>query len=1222
MLNVCTIIACNYLPFARVLIDSFFSHHPDGRFTLLLVDDEDRRFDTSDARVDWRRLADIGLDQREVRRLAGIYDVTELATAVKPVLLRTLLDEGHDPVVYLDPDIRIHASLQPVADLAAEHGVVLTPHTMQPYPRDDRQVDGFFILAAGVYNLGFIAVGGRARPFLDWWWGSTRREALIDVARMMFTDQRWVDFVPSLFDPFILKDPGYNVAYWNLHGRALTADGDGYQVNGLPLRFFHFSGYDYRQPWLLSKHQGDRPRVLLSERPALRRICDDYRTALLAAGIDAGPRRSYGWDRLPSGLAMTSRMRRLYWSGLVNAEERQTPEPPDPWDGGQPDAFIAWLNSPEEGAPRRVSRYLYSIWRDRLDLQIHFPDIAGGGAAPFNDWIRTDGVTQADIPLELLPPPAPLSLSAAAPSDLTEGVTVAGYFRAELGIGEAARLLVGAVEAAGLPHATTTYDATLNRQAHEFADRPEAGAAFDVNVLCVNADMTPRFARDMGPAFFAGRHNVGYWFWEIEEFPDAMRPAFEVVDEVWTATDFVAEAIRQVGVRPVFTVPVPVPVPRLAEDLDRTTLELPEGFLFLLSFDFLSIMERKNPLGVAEAYMKAFAPGTGPTLILKCINGHLRLPQLERLRAAVAGRPDIRIVDRYYSARERDALVQLCDCYVSLHRSEGLGLTMAEAMAVGKPVIATGYSGNLHFMTPDNSFLVDYVKVPVPRGCDPYPTTASWAEPDLDDAARLMRQVYERPAEAAARGARGRADVLEKHSVHASGAAVAQRLAAIRDERRARIVLGGVSLSAAEPASTGDRLQELHDLLPHLDQLATPKVSVDGRAFAGARTAAQRAFFRVMRPYWFQQRQFHTELIGTLARMVRLFGSEASARAALQTQLRTLTEQFIELRRGGQASALDLERQLAELRRAAAVTTGTVKASEQRVAKVSDDARQQAEQWSTTFADLQRATGDFQRNAAAHLSGLTEHVGQSERGLAELEERLFAVPYMSDPQLLLERDDAGRERLGFSSAGDAREVDDYRAFEAMFRGPEALIRERQQVYVPLLHGHPPVADLGCGRGEMLDLLREAGIEATGVDGDRGMVERCRAKGHDVVEADLIDWLRSRPAASLGAIFSAQVIEHLGYDALRECLTLARHRLRPGGLLIAETVNPHALEAFKTFHTDLTHQHPIFPEVALALVRQAGFARAHVLFPTGSGELRADRRTCGEYAVIATSPNGG
>jgi hypothetical protein len=130
--RVCAIIAGNYLPYARVLADSFFAQHPAGSLTLLVIDDEDRRVVPDDPRIDWRRLADLGIDQREIHRLAGIYDVTELATAVKPLLLRTLLDEGHGEVIFLDPDICLYAPLDDVIPLVRHHGIVLTPHATQP----------------------------------------------------------------------------------------------------------------------------------------------------------------------------------------------------------------------------------------------------------------------------------------------------------------------------------------------------------------------------------------------------------------------------------------------------------------------------------------------------------------------------------------------------------------------------------------------------------------------------------------------------------------------------------------------------------------------------------------------------------------------------------------------------------------------------------------------------------------------------------------------------------------------------------------------------------------------------------------------------------------------------------------------------------------------------------------------------------------------------------
>ena len=193
----------------------------------------------------------------------------------------------------------------------------------------------------------------------------------------------------------------------------------------------------------------------------------------------------------------------------------------------------------------------------------------------------------------------------------------------------------------------------------------------------------------------------------------------------------------------------------------------------------------------------------------------------------------------------------------------------------------------------------------------------------------------------------------------------------------------------------------------------------------------------------------------------------------------------------------------------------------------------------------------------------------------------------------------------------------YRRFEDLFRGSEQTIAARQAVYVDLLRDAGPVLDIGCGRGELLELLRDAGVPARGVDLDPGMVARCVEKDLDVVLGDGVAALEALPDESLGAVFCAQVIEHLPYADFQRLFALAVRRVRPGGCFIAETVNPHSAIALKHFWLDLTHEQPVFPEVALATAGLAGFSEAYIFFPGGSGDAEADRPRMGDYALVAT-----
>ena len=363
-----------------------------------------------------------------------------------------------------------------------------------------------------------------------------------------------------------------------------------------------------------------------------------------------------------------------------------------------------------------------------------------------------------------------------------------GYLQGELGLGEAARRLVAAAEAADVATSTLTYTRIESRQEHGFEERSAGGALYDTNIICVNADQLPHIHRDLGPDVFAGRYAIGVWFWEVAHFPANLHASFDFVDEVWVASEFVRDAVAAETDKPVHVVPIPLVGPE-AVPLDRAELGLGEEFLFLFIFDYYSVNARKNPIGLVQAFTRAFREREGPTLFIKSVNGDNRRDAVARLRDAAAGRSDIHIHDGYLEPSRKDRLVASCDCYVSLHRSEGLGLTMAEAMSLGKPVIATGYSGNLAFMNERNSFLVRHSMSMIPPGADPYPAGVEWAEPDLDHAAELMRRVYERPEEARGVGQEGARTLLESHSVEHAAAFIDERVAAIPDERRRRLEL-------------------------------------------------------------------------------------------------------------------------------------------------------------------------------------------------------------------------------------------------------------------------------------------------------------------------------------------------------------------------------------------------------------------------------------------------
>jgi hypothetical protein len=292
--------------------------------------------------------------------------------------------------------------LQPLAEVrrAVESaGIVLTPHTLAPIPRDGLRPSEEGILNTGVFNLGFLALRASddASRLLEWWGARVREACGIDYVCGMFFDQKWIDLAPAYYPAtVILRHPGYNVAYWNLHERPLERGDASFFARGEPLVFFHFSGFDPAHPESLSKRVNpELARVEIVPGSALEELTLLYRDLHVRHGFEAARRWEYRFGSFDNGVAVDSLLRRLY-AGLAS-EERQRFG--DPFEATRDGSFFEW-------ATRRrgdgLSPFLELLHR-RADLQAAFPEVPGSDLEPFLHWARTYGPGESGYASELVP---------------------------------------------------------------------------------------------------------------------------------------------------------------------------------------------------------------------------------------------------------------------------------------------------------------------------------------------------------------------------------------------------------------------------------------------------------------------------------------------------------------------------------------------------------------------------------------------------------------------------------------------------------------------------------------------------------------------------------------------------------------------------------------------------------------------------------------------------
>ncbi|HZZ70072.1 MAG TPA: glycosyltransferase family 4 protein [Phenylobacterium sp.] len=365
-------------------------------------------------------------------------------------------------------------------------------------------------------------------------------------------------------------------------------------------------------------------------------------------------------------------------------------------------------------------------------------------------------------------------------------ITVVGYPFEPTGMAEHARSTFRAFRAAGatprlldVADANRVYDPDLER---DFGPHLVTTLGEGVNLFGVNGDEAARVIERVGEAAFARGYNIAYPAWELAEYPKAWAQVLDRFDEIWAPSSFVAQALRGAVSKPVHRMPLPVDL-KLSSFLGRRHFGIPEeAFVAVFFFDFASFADRKNPGAVLEAFERLAArrPDADIHCVIKSRGGHDsdEAQTALELRLAALG-PRAQALYGDMSDNEIKNLVRVSDVFVSLHRSEGFGRGMAEAMALGRPAIATGYSGNLDFMPQGTGLLVDYELVPVAPGAYPHGEGQMWAAASPEHASRLMEQLMDDPAEARAMGARAKAFIAKTYSTQALGRRYLERLSAI-----------------------------------------------------------------------------------------------------------------------------------------------------------------------------------------------------------------------------------------------------------------------------------------------------------------------------------------------------------------------------------------------------------------------------------------------------------
>lgn len=860
-----TIIAKNYYPQAATLAESYHKIHPDHQFFIFFVDNNCIRNPKVYQAIPIKKVTLI----KNLAELSFKYNITEFSTAVKPYLFRWLFQKySAQKILYFDPDIHLYKRIDRIITLLDQHDCVLIPHRTQP-TNDNKKPNEWDFMGCGYYNLGFVGLKNnpQTKKFLIWWSKKLNDFAYSDLKNLMFTDQKWMDFAPSFLNTYVLRDRGYDVAYWNLHE----------YLESVPVSqvyFFHFSGF-VPEKNILSKHQN---RFTLDNIGEYRSLFDSYAERLqhfrkLQQSLIS---YTYPYNYFDNGTEISQTIKDIYRHATADLRLRF----PNPYHTSSRKSFFAYLNKVIYVSNNvKLLNYFFLLNKTQPEISREFPldqPYRESVFCAYITWLFSFSKSIYDIPEYFLSIQKKLSpdLSKSKfnhkiplnylesiialerskknrdnPDFITDayriilhrqpdneghqknlydldhlkasrnffllrlfnspefrykhgnclftllspyrfwlfistlkfilfdkalfiktikkkneryfvrinkldqikniGWNISGYLDTESGVGESARGLIRVFDKFGTPiNLNNVEQPWLRREDKTFLGRFTHRHDHLINLICVNAEQVkPVIETQLGIDYVKNKYNIAYWYWESDIFPDTYEESFHPLNEIWTATTYVQSAISLKSPKPVVCIPPSFVPPKVSDipHLNFSKYSLPvqdRDFIFLNIFDSASIWQRKNPFALIQAFSQAFKNKPHVKLIIKTTQ--IKKSDIyPKLQAEIEKNRQIHLLDGYLHSSEITSLLNSANCFVSLHRAEGLGIPLIQSHLLAKPVIATNFSANRDFESGENTFLVNYKPYILEKPIGPYPENTSWADPDPDHAAFQMRKVYD-----------------------------------------------------------------------------------------------------------------------------------------------------------------------------------------------------------------------------------------------------------------------------------------------------------------------------------------------------------------------------------------------------------------------------------------------------------------------------------------------